>query len=129
MERRRELIAVLDGWIDKAEQGHVIGARRISEGFIVTEKTQSSTVCILIRASRVQKAVSVSCSWPTDWHQAWRCETSPPGAIVWLELYSNSPGHHEGVGGVGRVSAVRWRRKNETDDVKDCERAGGRTKE
>lgn len=47
------------------------------------------TVCILIRASRKLNAVClVSCNttrWPTGWHQTWRCEMSPVGAIVWLE--------------------------------------------
>lgn len=33
--------------------------------------------------------------WPSGWHQTWRCETSPLGAIVWLEQQSDSSGHPE----------------------------------
>lgn len=27
--------------------------------------------------------------WPSGWHQTWRCETSPLGALVWLEQSSD----------------------------------------
>lgn len=38
---------------------------------------QSSRCCLHVGCNATR--------WPSGWHQTWRCETSPLGAVVWLE--------------------------------------------
>lgn len=52
-------------------------------------QVQQSTRCC------VHVGCNTAC-WPSGWHQTWRCEMSPLGAVVWLEQQSDTSRHPKG---------------------------------